>query len=78
MFEDKARSVPKSGAPGRYLTWVGSSLTHNYYVRLERLARDKNFSLLWTLIDYGRIKFYDIRPVANVIKLFTAAHYEFL
>jgi hypothetical protein len=44
--------------------------TRKRYTRLERLARDKHSSLLRTLINYGRKKFYNIGPRANVIRHF--------
>jgi hypothetical protein len=46
MLVGKSRSLPQSGAPERYFTWVGSSLTCKHWTRLKRLARDKRFSLL--------------------------------
>jgi len=46
MFAGKARSLPKSGAPKKYFTRVGSGLTHKHKTSYERLARDKHSSLL--------------------------------
>jgi hypothetical protein len=46
IFVVKARSLPKSGAPERQFTWVGSGLTRKHKTKLERLARDKHPSLL--------------------------------
>ncbi len=37
----------------------GRRLTHKYYTRLERLARDKHSSLLRKSVNYDRNKFYD-------------------
>jgi hypothetical protein len=58
MFVDTARSLPNSGAPERYSTWVGSDFTHKDYTILERLVWDKHSSLL--VIEEKR--FYDIGP----------------
>jgi len=46
MSVGKARGLPKSGAPERHLTWVGSGLACKHCTRLEKLARDKHCSLL--------------------------------
>jgi hypothetical protein len=37
-------------------------LTHKYRTRLERLARDKLYSLLRAFANYGCRMFYNIRP----------------
>jgi hypothetical protein len=44
---------------GRF-TRVGSSYTFKHETMLERLAKDKHFSLLQTFIDYGRKKLCNI------------------
>ncbi len=62
MLVCKARSSPKSGAPERSFTQVGSGLTLNHYTRLDRLAMDKHLSLLQEFINYGRKKFPIIGP----------------
>ncbi len=62
MFVGEARSLPLSGAPERWFTQVGSSLTHKYQTRLERLNRDKHSSLLQKSVSYGQKKFYNIGP----------------
>jgi hypothetical protein len=62
MFVSEARSLPKSGAPERSFTQVGSGLICQHKTRLEKLARDKPSGLLLIFINYGRKKFYNIRP----------------
>jgi hypothetical protein len=57
MFAGKARSLPKSRAPERYFTWVGSALKIKYKARLERLVRDKHTTLLRKFVNYGRKRF---------------------
>jgi len=37
-------------------------LTHKHQTGLKRLARDKYFKLLWTLVDYDHKKFHNIGP----------------
>ncbi len=44
--------LPKSGAPERCITLVGSGLTCKYWTKLERLPKDKNSNLLRTLVNY--------------------------
>jgi hypothetical protein len=46
MFEGKATSLTYSGAPERGFTHVVSGLTSKHLTRLERLAWDKNYSLI--------------------------------
>ncbi len=69
FFEGKAGAYP-SETPLRCTTlgWA-SSLTHNQMTRLERLARDKHFSLLRKFVIYGRKKFYIIGP-RNLCSIF--------
>jgi hypothetical protein len=62
MFVGEARSLPKSGAPERFFTRVGSSLTQKHQAKLERLAKDKHPSLLWKSEKYGRKKSYSTGP----------------
>jgi hypothetical protein len=62
MFVGEARSLPKSGAPERFFTRVGSSLTRKHQTRLERLAKDKHPRLLRKSVNYGRKKFYSTGP----------------
>jgi len=50
---DKARSLPKSGAPDRCFTLEGSGLTLKHLTRLERPAREEHSSLLQTFVNYG-------------------------
>jgi hypothetical protein len=56
MFADKARSLPKSGAPERFSAEIGSGPTQNFYTRLQKLAKDKHSSLFRTFVIYGRKK----------------------
>jgi hypothetical protein len=60
MFEGMARSLPKSGAPERCFTWVGSCVTRKHYTILEMLARDTHSSLLPKFVTYGGKRFYNI------------------
>jgi len=54
------------------LTWVGPGQTSKYYIRLERLAREKHSSLLQKSINYDRKKLYRINPSGTyTIKHFT-------
>jgi hypothetical protein len=47
---------------------VGSGLTHKYWTKLKRLAKDKRSSFLRKSINYSRDKFYDTGPtVANTL-----------
>jgi hypothetical protein len=57
MFVGKASCF---GAPERYFTRVGSGLARKHWTRLEKLAREKRFSLLRKSVNYGRKKFYGI------------------
>ncbi len=50
----------EKGAYPRVEHQVGSGLTGKHYTRLERLAIDKNTSLLRTFINYGRKKLYTL------------------
>jgi hypothetical protein len=42
----KARRLPYRGAPERFFNRVGSCFTNKHKTRLERLAVDRNYSLL--------------------------------
>jgi hypothetical protein len=55
-----------SGAPlkGRLL-----ALPHKHWTRLERLDRDKHYSLLKEVVAYGCKKFKTLAPVDNLRKL---------
>ncbi len=53
MFAGKAKNLPQSGAP---------DFTHKQYKKLETLTKDKHSSLLGTLVNYVRIKNYNIGP----------------
>jgi hypothetical protein len=77
IFAGKAGAY-SSEAPFRCST-PGSApgLTHKYYTRQEKLARDKHSSLLQKSVNYGRKKFYGKGPclsgtskITTVITLF--------
>jgi hypothetical protein len=48
----KARNLPYSGAPERFLNRVGSCFTNRHKTKLERLAMDKHYSLLRKFANY--------------------------
>jgi|APCry1669189369_1035219.scaffolds.fasta_scaffold381320_1 hypothetical protein len=50
---------------------------HNHWTRLERLAREKHSGLLFTFVNYGRKKFYNIVPRSPTEDL-TVSPKEFL
>ncbi len=58
MFMCKAKSELNSGAP----LGLAPGLNHNIILGRKRLASDKNSSLLWIFVNYGRKKFYNILP----------------
>ncbi len=58
LFMGKARSLPQSGVPERFFNTVGSCFTIKHKTRLERLARDKDSSLLQKYVDYSCKTFY--------------------
>jgi len=60
MFVGEANGPTLSGASESCFTRVGSGIIHRHYTRLERLARDKHSSLLWTLINDCCKKFYNL------------------
>jgi hypothetical protein len=62
MFVRKAGAYP-GGAPERSSP-VGHdlSLTNKHLARLGKFAMVKHSSLLRTFVNYGRKKFYNIRP----------------
>jgi hypothetical protein len=62
MFVGKARSLPTSGASERCFIHLGSSLTSKRDSRLERLAMDKQSSLLRKLVNYGLKSFMTLAP----------------
>jgi len=50
-------------------TWVGSSLIRKYLSSwLGRLAREENYRLLGTLINYGRKSFITLAPDVTSIQ----------
>ncbi len=55
MFVGEARSLPKSGAPERDLTQVGSVLTQNIKLDWKGLP-----GTIAQAVTYGRKKFYNI------------------
>ncbi len=57
-----------AGIPSSTLGYA-PGLAHKHYTRLERLARDKQCSLLRKYINYGRKKFYRIGPSTLVSSL---------
>jgi hypothetical protein len=62
MFEGEAKSLPKSGAPERCFTQVGSDLNCKHQTRLEKLARDEHSSLLRKSVIYGQKSFITLAP----------------
>ncbi len=66
-FAGKTETYP-NGAPEKCFTWVGYSLTRKHQTRLERLARDKHYSLLQKSVNYEHNKFYSTGPRASVTK----------
>jgi hypothetical protein len=59
MFVGKDRSLPYSRAPERFFNWEGSCFTSKH---LAKACRDKHSCLLWTFVNNGRKKFYNIGP----------------
>jgi hypothetical protein len=57
MFEGKARSLLKSGAPERRFTQIGSSPTCKFWTGLEKFVKDKRSSLFRPLRRRRRKKF---------------------
>jgi hypothetical protein len=53
------------------------ALIENLTLGWEGLVRKKHSSLLQTFENYGRKKFHNMAPVANIIKLFRAVSYAF-
>ena len=76
MFVDKAKCLAVKGASLRYSTWVGSSLSHKHWARLERLASDKCSSLLWIFVKYGRKKFFNFGPRWQLNKTFSCYNWQ--
>jgi hypothetical protein len=73
MSMRKAGAYP-SGAPKRSSpSGKALGVTHKHCTRLERLFKDKHFSLLRTFPDYGRKKFYNngARKGARTLSLMT-------
>ncbi len=71
MFVDKAETYPTEEPFLVLQSRVGSYLIYKHKTRLERLARDKCSSLLWNVVTYLRVKFYNIGPRrANFTKTF--------
>ncbi len=57
MFVRKAGTYPSGGPKSTFPLGLGSGPYKKHWTRLERLARDKQYSLLQTLVNYGRKKF---------------------
>jgi hypothetical protein len=70
MFVGKAKSMPQSGTPERWFTWVSSSLTGKHQTRLERLSRDKHSSSLQMLKRYSCKSFIILGPGVHVMNIF--------
>ncbi len=66
----KQGAYPIGGAPERFFNRVGSCCTNRHQTKLERLAMYKHSSLLQTLVNYGRKKFYNIGPWTQCCKTF--------
>jgi hypothetical protein len=47
-------------------TWIGSGLTRNNWIRLERIVRDKHSSLVKKIVNYVRKKFDNIGRVMRI------------
>ncbi len=62
MFAGQAGSLPLRAGTERCSTRVGTGLTRKHDTRLERLARDKNSSLLGTFVSYEEIMFDEYGP----------------
>jgi hypothetical protein len=71
MFVGKARSMPKCGASEMCLKWAGSGLTCKHLTRLLRFARNKSFSLLQKLVNYGQKSFIAFPRSQNYKTKFT-------
>ncbi len=54
-FARHRQSLPQSRAPEKFFNRVGSCLTRKQY-----------YSLLWTLVNYDRKKFYNTRPWCRI------------
>ncbi len=65
MFVGKARAYPSDVTFSCCTLGWAPGITHKYQTRLERLTRDKCFSLLRKFVHYGRKKFYNIGPRLN-------------
>ncbi len=74
MFVSKARSLPYSGAPERFFTWVSSALTRKLTLdSAERLERVKRYSLFQTFIKLNCKKFLILDPGVNLSKLISSS-----
>jgi hypothetical protein len=66
-FQPSLIYVGKQGAYPRVehlkgATWIGSGLTRNNWIRLERIVRDKHSSLVKKIVNYVRKKFDRFGP----------------
>ncbi len=64
----QTRVLPQSGASERCFTRVDSTLTRKHQTLLERLARDKHYSLLLKSANYRSKKFYTTGPQCHYFK----------
>jgi len=56
----EASGLPYNGTPERCFSHIGSGLIRKHYTRLQRLAMDKQTSILRKSVNYDRKKFYRI------------------
>ncbi len=66
---NKARTLPYIEAPERFFNRVGSCFTNRHQTRLEKLAVDKQQSLLRKSVNYVRKKFYSTGPRPVYVQL---------
>jgi hypothetical protein len=67
MFVGKAEDHPIEESFRCSALGQAPGLALKQKTRLERLARDKNSSLLRKFVNYGREKFYNIGPWARFV-----------
>jgi hypothetical protein len=54
----EASGLPYNGTPERCFSHTGSGLIRKHYSKLQRLAMDKQTSILRKSVNYDRKKFY--------------------
>jgi hypothetical protein len=69
MFEVKTRSLPKRSTFQFLHSVVSYGLAHEHKTKLERLAKDKHYSLLEKLVNYDHKKLYNIWPWADFMNI---------